>query len=184
MEYVYHVVTERPMSLGQIIIFDEEHYNGVYSRVMTCKKIIDGEKIDGDLAEYIQSDLNKWAKVTFRELALEKVRSEEYPNFPSRMACLYTSRAFDEAEKWSEFFQRIGRKVYSIVKLRVDGNIFDGDACNCFDGTEIEAENIEKARHYWEMDILNEKPIIETLVNGSIYVDEIIVNYELTGVVV
>lgn len=32
--YVYHVVTEKPMKLGQNIIFDENNHNGVYRRVM------------------------------------------------------------------------------------------------------------------------------------------------------
>ena len=94
------------------------------------------------------------------------------------MACLYTSRDFEEAQKWARYFKQLGRDVYSVVKLRVDGNIFDGDACNCFDGTEIEAENLEKARHYWKMDTPNEKPIIETLVNGDIFVEKIIVDYK------
>lgn len=35
MQYVYHVVTKKPMSLGQRIIFDESNHNGVYSRVKT-----------------------------------------------------------------------------------------------------------------------------------------------------
>jgi len=178
MEYVYHTVTERPMFSGQIIIFDDENYNGVYNRVMTCKRILAGEKIEGDVAEYIKSNLDYCKAVALRELALEKVRREEYPNYPSRMACLYTSRDFEEAKKWADYFQKAGRELFSIVKLRIDGNIFDGDACNCFSGTEIEPENIEKARRYWAMDIPNEKPIIETLVSGKIFVEEIIVNYK------
>ena len=31
---VYHVVTDRPMSVGQKIIFDENNHSGVYQRVM------------------------------------------------------------------------------------------------------------------------------------------------------
>ncbi len=41
--YLYHVVTEKPMQSGQTIIFDTTHYNGIYNRVMTCKKILDGD---------------------------------------------------------------------------------------------------------------------------------------------
>lgn len=36
------MVTERSMKLGQIIIFDNNNHKGVYNRVMTFKKIIDG----------------------------------------------------------------------------------------------------------------------------------------------
>lgn len=52
--------------------------------------------------------------------------------------------------------------------------IFDADACNCFDGTENEQENIKKAMHYWTNDIENEKSVIETLIDGEITVVEII----------
>ena len=31
--FAYHVVTERPMYLGQHILFDESHHSGVYERV-------------------------------------------------------------------------------------------------------------------------------------------------------
>jgi len=111
-----------------------------------------------------------------RELALEQVRQAEHPQYPSRMACLYTSRTLDEAEKWAEFFRGLGRKVYSIMKLRVDGSVFDGDARNCFDGTENEAENIANARRYWNME-QNKCPVIETLVTGNIFVEEVVVDY-------
>jgi hypothetical protein len=172
--YVYHVVTEEHMVLGQRITFDHKHTNGVYKRVATCKQIIDGEDIKGDLADFIKSDMNKWSSVTYRELALEKVRQCEYPNYPSRMACLYTSRTLEEARRWADYFKRIGRKVYSIVKLKVVGNVFDGDACNCFDGTSDEEYCIKKARHYWRSDLENDNPIIETLVDGEITVVDII----------
>jgi len=36
----YHVVTERPMQVGQHILFDEEHHSGVYFRVMENKNTI------------------------------------------------------------------------------------------------------------------------------------------------
>ena len=174
MEVVYHVVTEKPMIKGQKIIFDVNNYNGVHNRVMTFKRIINGDDVRGSLADFIKSDLDRWAKVAYREIALEKVRCEHYPFYPSRMACLYTTRTLQEAEKWAAYFQEIGRDVYSIVKLKVHGNIFDGDACNCFDGTDDDAENIKKAHHYWAMDMKNEKPVIETLVDGEIIVDEIL----------
>lgn len=174
---VYHVVTEKPMYPGQRIVFDHTHHNGVYSRVMMFKKIFEGEEVDGDLADFIKLDLEKWSKVAFRELALEKIRIEEFPQYPSRMACLYTSQTLDEAREWAQFFKQIGREVYSIVKLSVNGRAFLGDACNCFDGVIDELENISKARVYWENKIKNERAVIETLVDGDIVVEEIIEEY-------
>ncbi len=134
--YLYHVVTEKPMKLGQIIIFDNNHFNGVYNRVMACKNILDGDKsVDID-SEFILSNLEYWTVRTYRELALEKVRQEKYPNYPSRMSCLYTSKTLSGAEMWTNSFINSGRKVYQIVKLQTDGKVFDGDAYNVFDGTE------------------------------------------------
>ena len=173
-EHIYHVVTERPMTLHQKIIFDEDHHNGVYHRVTTFMRIRNGDDAQGELADFIRSDMQRWKKVALRERALEKVRMELFPRYPSRMACLYTSRTLEEAEKWAKFFQELKRNVYSIVKLSVSGRIFDGDACNCFDGTDDEVENREKALRYWYNDVINEKPVIETLVDGEIVVEEIV----------
>ena len=36
----YHVVTDRPMHVGQQIIFDEEHHSGVYQRVYEKTDIV------------------------------------------------------------------------------------------------------------------------------------------------
>ncbi|BCN30832.1 DUF2441 domain-containing protein [Anaeromicropila herbilytica] len=174
---VYHVVTERPMYEGQSIVFDDEHHNSVYHRVMTCKRILAGENVTGDLADFIRTDLDKWSKVTYRELSLEKVRKEEFPQYPSRMACLYTSQTLNEAKQWAKFFEEIGRNVFSIVKLKVNGSIFSGDACNCFDGVSEESVNDLKSRNYWRIARLYDNPVIETLVNGEILVDKIIEEY-------
>lgn len=171
MNYVYHVVTERPMILGQSIVFDENNHNGVYSRIMAFKRLSEGETAYDETSEMIKSDMEKWSKVSYRELALEKIRKEHYPSYPSRMACLYTSRTFDEARQWAQFFESIGRTVFSIVKLRVSGRVFDGDACNCFDGVGDDSD-YKKAYDYWQVK-KTDKPVIETLVDGVIVVEEL-----------
>ncbi|MFG6394612.1 MAG: hypothetical protein K1W24_10625 [Lachnospiraceae bacterium] len=38
--FAYHAVTEQPVHSGQHIIFDENHHNGVYKRVMDKKGIV------------------------------------------------------------------------------------------------------------------------------------------------
>ncbi|WP_339282466.1 DUF2441 domain-containing protein [Oceanobacillus sp. FSL K6-3682] len=126
--YLYHVVTEKSMQPGQVIIFDENHYNGIYNRVMTCKKILDGDHPVDELSKFINSNLDYWTVRTYRELALEKVRKEKYTNYPSRMSCLYTSKTLSDAEMWAASFINSNRKVYQIVKLRTDGRRFNGDA--------------------------------------------------------
>lgn len=171
--YVYHAVTERPMMLGQRMVFDSERHNGVYRRIMTCKEIMDGKTATGSLADFIRSGISDWIPCTRRELALEKVRMAEFPDYPSRLSCLYCSRTLEEAVQWARFFKSVGRSVFSVVKLKVEGNCFEGDSCNCFDGTEDEAWNVKMARHYWNNDRYNERPIIEVLVDGELTVVEI-----------
>ena len=174
--YVYHVVTERPMELNQIIVFDESHHSGVYERVMAKKELV--EKIYENPNKYLE--LEHHTKVALRELALEKVRQDKYPDYPSRLASLYVSTRLEDAISWADFFQSLGRPVYQLVKLKVIGNSFTGDAHNCFDGTTNENTNLELAHHYWENlpNKKNAEPLMETIVNGTIEVIEIIKVYQ------
>ena len=85
--YAYHVVTERPMQVGQQIIFDEVNHNGVYQRV--CDKMEIVKDIYSHPENYNAEKLEHHTSVALRELALEEVRKKKYSNYPSRMACLY-----------------------------------------------------------------------------------------------
>jgi hypothetical protein len=172
---VYHVVTERPMAVGQKIVFDGNHPNGVCLRVRAWEKISRGEAVDGEVGALIASNPGRWRQVALRELAMEKIRLERFPHLPSRLACLYTSRTLEEARSWAGFFRKLGRKVFSVVRLEVNGNVFDGDACNCFDGVGDETD-LENALRYWQ-NAPTEHPVIETLADGEITVCEIIENY-------
>lgn len=170
-KYFYHVVTEKPMYVGQHIVFDENHHNGVWQRV--------NEKIDivcdiyNNPKKYKDIELEHHASVALRELALEQVRVEKHPNYPSRMACLYVSKTLEEAEKWFDYFVSLGRPTFQIVKLQVNGNMFYGDAENCFDGKLSEKENLILAEKYWKNEDFNESSIIEMLVDGDVEVVEI-----------
>lgn len=169
---VYHVVTDRPMQVGQRIRFDDSHHSGVYQRVMALKDTVDDVYRRPDAYPV---PLEHHLDVALRELALEAVRCERFPEYPSRMACLYVSRELEEARRWGEFFSRIGRPTYAIVELEVQGRYFVGDACNCFDGTPDLAENLRQAERYWlNLPSEEEKPIWEMLVDGDIEVVRII----------
>ena len=172
--FAYHVVTDRPMYVGQQIVFDEEHHSGVYQRVHDKIDIVND--IYTNPAKYDAETLEHHASVALRELALEEVRQEKYPQYPSRMGCLYVSETLEEAEKWGQFFAEIGRPTYRIVKLDIQGNCFIGDATKCFKGKLNKEENLRLAEVYWKsgMDTENQKAIREMLVNGQITVVEIV----------
>ena len=107
---------------------------------------------------------------------LEKVRKEKYPQYPSRMASLYVSKSYEEAERWGDYFAKIGRPTYGIAKIRVTGRVYEGDACKCFDGCTDEKENLRMAEIYWQNGINADghEPIVEILVDGDIEIVEIV----------
>ena len=170
----YHVVTDKPMVLNQVIVFDDNHHSGVYERVYKLKDKVDDIYNNPD--KYKDVELDHHLKVALRELAIEEIRKEKYSNYPSRLASLYVSNTLEEAEKWYDLFKSWNRDVYSIVKVEVDGNIFVGDAWNCFDGTIDKKKNLELAESYWKNtpNSKGEKPITEIIANGKIKVIEII----------
>lgn len=169
----YHVVTEHPMTVGRQIIFDENHHSGVFRRVMERKQLV--EEIYADPSAHNMEPTEHHTAVALRELALEEVRRREFSDYPSRMACLYTSATIEEARQWAEYFMGLGRTVYSIVKLRIEGRCFAGNAENCFEGTRDKDENIWMARHYWEHPWTKETGgICELLVDGRITVEDIV----------
>ncbi len=55
------------------------------------------------------------------------VRLQEFPEYPSRLSCLYASKSYEDALKWKALFDSYNREVLQIVKLRVIGSSFEGD---------------------------------------------------------
>lgn len=170
----YHVVTDHPMEVGQEIYFDENHHSGVYERVMQYKNLVDDIYLFPE--KYKDDELEHHVKVALREFALEEVRKQKYPNYPSRMSSLYVSNTYDEAQKWYDTFIKLGRPVYSIVKVEVDGNFYQGDSWNCFDGGTNKQRNLELAEYYWKFPVNQDgkEPIKEVIVDGRIRVVEIL----------
>lgn len=125
--YAFHVVTEHRMYLGQHIIFDEGHHNGVYERVMDKLPVV----------KDIYAHPDKYAE---KEL-----------DYPTMVA----------------------------LQIKINGNIFAGDAIKCFDGTIDKASNLIMAERYWknEDNAPDEPPINEILVSGDLEVAEILKEY-------
>ncbi|MGG0276649.1 DUF2441 domain-containing protein [Bacillus rhizoplanae] len=186
--YAYHIVTRKKMSLGQIINFDKSQNNTLYrfffereqlnSKGEDFIQIFQGHytneglnlnKEDSEVAiKYIDQTIR-----AIREVIVEMVRLQEYPEYPSRLSCLYAAKSYEDALKWKELFDSYNRKVLQIVKLRVIGNSFEGDG-NLLpkeDGIPF-SQKIEQAREYWKGNVKNELP--ELLISGKIEVVEII----------
>lgn len=170
--YAYHAVTERPMSLGQRIVFDGERVSGVYGRVMEKMPLV--QEVYAHPERYRAEEMEHHLCVALRELAMEEVRKAEFPQYPSRMASLYVSKTLPEAEQWFAFFRRIGRPTFQIVRVQCDGRCFSGNAELCFQGTPDREENQRLARRYWlNPAVPGETKVTEMLIDGQIEVAEI-----------
>ncbi|MFJ5563286.1 DUF2441 domain-containing protein [Lysinibacillus xylanilyticus] len=186
--YVYHIVTRNKMSTGQIINFDKSQKNTLYSfffekeqlnskgedfiKILYGHYTNEGLNISKENAEIAIKYVGQTIRA-IREVIVEMVRLQEHPEYPSRLSCLYAAKSYEDALKWKEIFDSYNRNVFQIVKLRVSGNYFEGDA-NLLpkeDGVPF-SQKIEQAREYWEGNVKNE--LTEVLINGKIEVLEII----------
>lgn len=189
--YVYHLVTRKKMSVGQIINFDKKQKNTLYSFFFEREQLNSkGEDFIQILQGHYTNDglsLNKenadvaikYADQTIRairEMIVEMVRLQEYPEYPSRMSCLYATKDYEDVLKWKELFDSYNRKVLQIVKLRVIGNSFEGDG-NLLPKNDAApfSRKIDQAREYWLGNVKNELP--EILIDGKIEVVEVIEDF-------
>ncbi|MCH7323743.1 DUF2441 domain-containing protein [Solibacillus sp. MA9] len=191
-QYVYHLVTRNKMQLGQIIYFDQHEKNTLYRfffeqeqhnaqgedafQILLSRNSENGlhmEKEDADVVlNYAGSSVR-----AIRETIVEMVRLQEFPYYPSRLSCLYVTKSYDDLLKWRVIFESFNRKVLQIVKLKVDGNCFEGDGelLPKEDGASF-AKKIEQARSYWQNN--NTTALPEMLVDGRIEVVEILEEFE------
>ena len=169
----YHVISDLPKHEGEHILLDAEHPNGVHRRVYAEIETV--KKIYQDPDAYQDMEMSHELSVALRELALEKVRQEKYPQYPSRMASLYVSKTYKEAEQWADYFASLGRPTYGIARIEIVGRCYEGDAYKCFDGSVYEEENLRQAEIYWENgpNADGRERIVEILVDGDIEVAEI-----------
>ncbi|MFJ7887242.1 DUF2441 domain-containing protein [Lysinibacillus xylanilyticus] len=186
--YVYHIVTRNKMSTGQIINFDKSQKNTLYSfffekeqlnskgedfiKILYGHYTNDGLNISKENAEIAIKYVGQTIRA-IREVIVEMVRLQEHPEYPSRLSCLYAAKSYEDVLKWKEIFDSYNRNVLQIVKLRVSGNYFEGDA-NLLpkeDGVPF-SQKIEQAREYWKGNVKN--VLTEVLINGKIEVLEII----------
>jgi len=191
--YAYHIVTKKKMKIGQIIHFNKNQTNTLFQFFFEREHLnSNGEDAMQILKEhYTNEELhikNENATVVMdymdqtiravRETIVEMVRLQEYPNYPSKLSCLYAARSYEDALKWKALFASYDREVLQIVKLQVIGHCFEGDGSLLpkEDGIPF-SQKIEQAREYWKGNIGNELP--ELLINGKIEVVEIIDDFSL-----
>ncbi len=137
---VYHIVTRKKMKVGQIINFEENQRNTLYRffferehlnskgedfiKIFQNQFTDEGLKLTKEDAEVGRQYFDQTIRA-IRETVTEMVRLEEYPDYPSRLSCLYATKNFEDALKWVEIFNSYNRQVLQLVSLRVFGKSFE-----------------------------------------------------------
>ena len=186
--FVYHIVTRKKMKIGQSIQFNKNQTNTLFhffferehlnssgeDSIQILKEHYTNEElhIKNENATVVMNYMDQTIRV-IRETIVEMVRLQEYPDYPSRLSCLYAAKSYEDALKWKALFDSYNREVLQIVKLRVIGSSFEGDGNLLPKEDAIPfSQKMEQAREYWKGNVNNELP--ELLINREIEVVEII----------
>lgn len=187
----YHIATKRKFEVGQKLNFNEGTSNRLYEFFFQTEfRNRDGKDIyqifkagfNGEGLELTKEDSIVFLKYNdntirgIRELIVEMVRLKYYPNYPSRLNCLYASRSYEDILKWKKIFDSYNRSIVQIVKLKSNGRYFEGDGNLLPKEDAISFDKkISQAIRYWESNTEIELP--EVLIDGEIEVIEIIDEY-------
>ncbi|HFJ9437418.1 MULTISPECIES: DUF2441 domain-containing protein [Bacillus] len=186
--FVYHIVTRKKVKIGQSIQFNKNQTNTLFhffferehlnssgeDSIQILKEHYTNEElhIKNENATVVMNYMDQTIRA-IRETIVEMVRLQEYPDYPSRLSCLYAAKSYEDALKWKALFDSYNREVLQIVKLRVIGSSFEGDGNLLPKEDAIPfSQKMEQAREYWKGNVNNELP--ELLINGEIEVVEII----------
>ena len=174
------------MKVGQIIDFTEGKHNTLY-RFFLEKEIRNEQQQDVFDVISGKSTLNEEETAmvkrylgsssrAIREQITEYVRFQYFPHYPSRLSCLYATKTVEQAMQWKALFESYNRQVLQLVKLKVKGSYYEGNAelLPKEDGSSF-AVKIEQAKNYWTNK--SSGPLTELLIDGKIEVCEIIENY-------
>jgi len=182
----YHIYSGKDVTVGEILEYGKQK-NGMWKRVYEGEykikgtgskefvKAFDKRKlfrfIPAKAIKPIKYVLNDY-DFTLRELALEEVRAEKFPSYPSRFTCLYVTEKEEEAIAWAPRLTW-QRENCQLVKLKLTGKLFTGDSkFNAKDNDSL-MKYREIADGYWQGK-LSKNPQMELLFEGKAEVMEVI----------
>ena len=183
----YQVATDRDYKVGDVLNFGE-NFNGVGNRVMNsqfCKEqplhklgfdYLNSKRIFKDKKLVLDLCLSLLeADFVIRELAAEDVRKEKYPNFPSRLRCMFLSETKEELLKnFAEMKKSNPEKHFQAVAVKLNGEVFYANEKGLKrDGLSFLA-NKKVAEEYWGQNQNSTACIKEILFEGQAEVIEIL----------
>ena len=140
-EIYYHINTGPKLQIGDTLQIGKK-FNNFYYEVYNTEHLKNGKDanqylidmkkernlvLNNDVADLVFKTINDNAMIT-RELIFEEVRKELNPDLPSRLKSLYVCKNKKEIKEWIKIFNRTNKKEFQILKLKLTGNIFLGDA--------------------------------------------------------
>lgn len=194
MEFVtdlilYQVATDMNYKVGDVFTFDSTTTNGQYNRVFNST-YLHGEDRLSDYVSLVGTKKFKKFKskqevldigsaleaydVITKELAIEEVRKELYPEYPSRFHCMYLSENKELAiNNVDNFFKQNPKgKIYQAVAVKLNGKIFKaGDVYMSREGQSYNYYK-QKAYKYWAQQ--NPSFVKEILFEGKAEIVEIL----------
>ena len=184
-EVYYHINTGNKLKVGDVLKIGEE-FNNFYYEIYNCEHL-ESEKdanqflmemrknnnliLNKEIANLIFKTINDDAMIT-RELMFEEVRKEINSEFPSRLKCLYVCKTEEEINEWINIFKRTNKKNFQLLKLKLTGKVFLGDASFILRQNISLNKKKEQARLYWTGSKKNN--IKEYLFAGTAVVEEVL----------
>ena len=189
-ETYYHINTGQNLQVGDILEIGKR-FNNFYYEIYNIEHLENGKDanrylidmkkeknlvLNNDIANLIFKTVNDSAMIT-RELMFEEVRKELNPNLPSRLKCLYVCKTKKEIKDWINIFRKTNKKDFQIVKLKLTGSIFVGDASFILRQNISLNRKKEQAKMYWNGE--KKDKINEYLFVGTAVVEDILNNKDI-----
>lgn len=184
-EIYYHINTDQRLQVGNTLIIGEK-FNNFYYEIYNTEHLKDEKDanehlinmrkeqnliLKSDTANLIFQTVNDDAMIT-RELMFEEVRKEEYTDLPSRLKCLYVCKTKKEMNDWINIFNKTNKENFQLLKLKLTGKIFVGDASFILRQNISLNRKKEQAKMYWSGKKKNN--INEYLFVGTAVVEEVL----------
>ena len=160
----YHVNSGEKRNIGDILIFNEKVNNGMYKSLYNNEYKIDNidanelvinmkrnnkNTLTNEELNLILNTLNNDAFV-LREIALEKYRCENHPNYPSRLHCLYVTPDKENSKKWVKILKRNNKICNQILTLELVGDLYVFDGGLMYRLNQSFDNYLKNAKEYWE----------------------------------
>lgn len=184
-EIYYHINTGKKLEVGNVLEIGKV-FNNFYYEIYDTEHLVKGKDAnqilmemkkehgvisDNNMDELILKTINDDAMIT-RELMFEETRKEVNSELPSRLKCLYVCKTKKEIKEWLDIFQRTSKKHFQILKLKLTGTIFCGDASFILRQNISLHKKKEQAKMYWSGSKKNN--INEYLFIGKAIVEDIL----------